>query len=224
MGRSKRSLLTAFHPKVKIWGGRVKHIWEKCQSCSVNIQCFLSGWGSPPIKWGYPCGSSQLSRFSVSASWIHFWVSKTFSVHGIFPSSKGKPFQGFSYTCIWTQCVFNMPQLLLSRFSRVQLSAVLWIAARKAGIFQAKILDGLPCPLRGDLPNPGIEPVSSALQAALYHWATREAHIFIVPECKAESQAVTSAFWILAFCAFSFKSIIKAGWGLGKGRSLFTRD
>ena len=62
-----------------------------------------------------------------------------------------------------------MPQLLLSLFSCVQLSAVLWIAARKVGIFQAKILDGLPCPLLGDLPNPGIEPVSAALQADLYH-------------------------------------------------------
>ena len=104
--------------------------------------------------------------------------------------------------------VYFQLQLLLSRFSRVLLFAVLWIAACKAGIFQAKILDGLPCPLLGDLPNPGLEPVSAALQADLYHWATREAHIFIVPECKAESQAVTSAFWILAFCAFSFKSII----------------
>ena len=53
--------------------------------------------------------------------------------------------------------------------SRVLLFAVLWIAACKAGIFQAKILDGLPCPLLGDLPNPGLEPVSAALQADLYH-------------------------------------------------------
>ena len=32
------------------------------------------------------------------------------------------------------------------------------------GIFQAKILDGLPFPPPGDLPNPGIEPASPALQ------------------------------------------------------------
>ena len=33
------------------------------------------------------------------------------------------------------------------------------------GIFQAKILEWLPCPLPGDLPKPGIEPRSPALQA-----------------------------------------------------------
>ena len=27
-------------------------------------------------------------------------------------------------------------------------------------IFQARLLDGLPCPPPGDLPNPGIKPVS----------------------------------------------------------------
>ena len=34
---------------------------------------------------------------------------------------------------------------------------------------------GLPFPTPGDLLNPGIEPVSSALQVDFYHWATREA-------------------------------------------------
>ena len=33
------------------------------------------------------------------------------------------------------------------------------------GIFQARILSGLPFPFPGDLPNPGIKPRSSALQA-----------------------------------------------------------
>ena len=32
------------------------------------------------------------------------------------------------------------------------------------GIFQARILSGLPCSLPGDIPNPGIEPGSPALQ------------------------------------------------------------
>ena len=33
------------------------------------------------------------------------------------------------------------------------------------GILQAMIQDGLPCPPPGDFPNPGIEPMSPALQA-----------------------------------------------------------
>ena len=32
------------------------------------------------------------------------------------------------------------------------------------GILQARILEGLPCPPSGDLPNPGFEPRSPALQ------------------------------------------------------------
>ena len=34
-------------------------------------------------------------------------------------------------------------------------------------IVQTKILEGLPCPPPGDLPNPGIEPRSPALQDSL---------------------------------------------------------
>ena len=33
------------------------------------------------------------------------------------------------------------------------------------GIFQVRILDGLPCPPPGDFPNPGIEPMSLASPA-----------------------------------------------------------
>ena len=33
------------------------------------------------------------------------------------------------------------------------------------GIFQARVLSGLPFPSPGDLPNPGIKPESPALQA-----------------------------------------------------------
>ena len=33
------------------------------------------------------------------------------------------------------------------------------------GILQARVLDGLPFPSPGDLPDPGIEPGSPALQA-----------------------------------------------------------
>ena len=46
-------------------------------------------------------------------------------------------------------------------------SAAPWTVARQAslsmGILQTRILDGLPCPPLGDLPNPGIEPRSSTL-------------------------------------------------------------
>ena len=46
------------------------------------------------------------------------------------------------------------------------------------GILQARMLEVLPYSSQGDLLNPGLEPVSPALQAdSLPVWATREAHV-----------------------------------------------
>ena len=59
--------------------------------------------------------------------------------------------------------------LLLSCFSRVQLFVTLWTVARQAplsmGFSRQEYWSGLPCPPPGDLPDPGIQPRSSALQA-----------------------------------------------------------
>ena len=53
-----------------------------------------------------------------------------------------------------------------------------WTAALQAplstGILQARILEWvLPCPSQGDLPNPGIELRSPALQGVLYSLSHR---------------------------------------------------
>ena len=53
---------------------------------------------------------------------------------------------------------------MLSRFSHVPLFVTLWTAAWQAplsmGTLQARDYSGLPCPPLGDLPDPGIEPLS----------------------------------------------------------------
>ena len=53
---------------------------------------------------------------------------------------------------------------MLSRFSRVQLSATPWTVARQAplsmGFSRQEYWSGLPCPPPGDLANPGMEPMS----------------------------------------------------------------
>ena len=53
---------------------------------------------------------------------------------------------------------------MLSRFSCVQLFATLWIAALQAPLSmefsRQEYWSELPSPPLGDLPNPGIEPVS----------------------------------------------------------------
>ena len=53
---------------------------------------------------------------------------------------------------------------LLSRFTCVQLFVTPWIIAHQAplsmGFSRQEHWSGLPCPSPGDLPDPGIEPVS----------------------------------------------------------------
>ena len=53
---------------------------------------------------------------------------------------------------------------MLHRFTRVQLFVTLWTVACQAplsvGFSRQEYWSGLPCPLPGDLPNPGIEPAS----------------------------------------------------------------
>ena len=53
---------------------------------------------------------------------------------------------------------------MLSRFSHVQLFAMLWTVAHQAplsiGFSRQEFWSGLPFPSPGDLPDPGIEPAS----------------------------------------------------------------
>ena len=57
-----------------------------------------------------------------------------------------------------------MPEWVRSRFGHVQLFVTLWTIAHLAplsmGFSRQEYQSGLPCPLPGDLPDPGIEPGS----------------------------------------------------------------
>ena len=59
--------------------------------------------------------------------------------------------------------------LVLSCFSRVQLFATPWTTACQSplsmGILLTRILEWVAVPSSGDLPDPGIEPMSPTLQA-----------------------------------------------------------
>ena len=54
-------------------------------------------------------------------------------------------------------------------FSHVRLLAILWTVTGQAplsmGFSRQEYFSGFPCPPPGDLPNPGIEPVSPVLRA-----------------------------------------------------------
>ena len=57
--------------------------------------------------------------------------------------------------------------------SRVQLFATTWTVAHQPPLFmefpRQEYWSGLPFPSLGDLPDPGIKPMSPAWQAILYH-------------------------------------------------------
>ena len=63
-------------------------------------------------------------------------------------------------------------QLVLSRFSSIQLFVTPWTVARQAPLSmefsRQEYESGLPCPSPGDLPNPEIKPASPALTGRFF--------------------------------------------------------
>ena len=84
---------------------------------------------------------------------------------------------------------------VLSRFSHVWLCATLWTIARQAplsmGFSRQEYWSGLPCPPPGDLPDPGIEPVSSLLSPAL-----AVSFFTTSPTWKAPEKSISLKVWV----------------------------
>ena len=99
----------------------------------------------------------------ISQGYIAKWeLSRDFIPELVCPNLEVKWSEVKSLTCVW---LFATP----------------WTAACQAplsmGFSRQEYTSGLPLPSPGDLPNPGIEPGSPALQAdAFTVWATREVH------------------------------------------------
>ena len=73
-----------------------------------------------------------------------------------------------------------LPMRVLSHYSHVQLFVTPWTVAHQApltmGFSRQEYWNGLPCPLPGHLPDPGIEPTSltsSALAGTFFFFTTR---------------------------------------------------
>ena len=116
------------------------------------------------FNW-FPCLKKKKKVHILYSKKFPFFSQSTISSHS------PRPLLSFS---VWA-CV-------LSRFSRVQLFATLWTIARQAplsmGFSRQECWSGLPFPPPRDLPDPGMELASPALQADfLLKWATWEAHL-----------------------------------------------
>ena len=87
---------------------------------------------------------------------------------------------------------------MLSRFSHVRLSVTPWTVALQAslsmGFSRQEYWNGLPCPLPGDLPDPGIE--------LLYHMSPALAGGFL--STSATWKAQVPPYLALGHLAFSF--------------------
>ena len=86
-----------------------------------------------------------------------------------YPQHRGvKQVRSESYKCTRKGTPGGCMCVCTNHFSRVQLFRNPWTTARKAplsmGFSRQESWSGLPCPPPGDLPDPGIEPTSPALQ------------------------------------------------------------
>ena len=92
-------------------------------------------------------------------------------------------------------CILGIHAHMLSHFSCVQLFATLWTVACQAtlptGFSRQEYWSGLPCPLPGDLPDPGIEPAS----LSLLHWPVGS--LPFVPPGKPQFTVI--CFWTYMF-------------------------
>ena len=92
---------------------------------------------------------------------IHFYCILSGNPHLESPEALG--------AVVRSQTGLGLYVCMLSHFSPVQLFAALWAVACQAplsmGFSKQEYWSGLPCPPPGDLPDPGIELVSPALQA-----------------------------------------------------------
>ena len=100
-------------------------------------------------QWWKRCGPCPLLIYSLATSALRdvycYFLSKLWVVKITLPNS-------------------NMHVCMLSHFSRVWLFGILWTIVHQAPLFMGfsrqKYWSGLPCPLPGDLPHPGIKPES----------------------------------------------------------------
>ena len=89
----------------------------------------------------------------------------------------GKSLSGLSWLCFPPLALIaSIVVKVVKSLSRVWLFVTPWTVAYQAPqsmeLFRQEYWSGLPFPSPGDLPNPGIEPRSPALQRVGHDWAT----------------------------------------------------
>ena len=134
----------------------------------------IGKWPSTQLCFLTTClGFTPLS-LRIPASWCDLKVASLFCLFSSpTPEWLGDDSISNHDTLQQVLCRVHLPAFVLSHFSCVQLFSSLWTVASQAplsmGFSRQEYWSGLPCPSPGDLPNPGIEPESPALQADCLH-------------------------------------------------------
>ena len=131
----------------------MKEQTEPCGLTEAQLSCihFFRETSSAP---------GALAQTGRQAASLHPSLQSVADLKGLWLLTNG-PFSVFPHACV------------LSHVSCVPLFATLWIVALQAPLStefsRQEYWTGLPCPPPGDLPDPGIEPTSPALQVDSLH-------------------------------------------------------
>ena len=127
------------------------------------IQRMLAIWSLVPLPFLNPAWTSGSSQFTYCEAWLgEFWALLIGIMVIKYPFSL--LLANFHILTIWMKVKMLVPQSWLTLCDLMDCS---WPGFSDRGILQARMLgwSGLPFPSPGDLPDPGVEPGSVALQA-----------------------------------------------------------
>ena len=139
------------------WSGFLHNLCKMYCCCNVMLSYV---WLSATL-WAVACQAPLSMEFSRQ----EYWSVLPYLTLGDLPNPGIEPTSSASAA---------LACMVLSRFSCIQLSVILWTVARQAPLFMGfsrqEYWSVLPCPPPGDLPNPGMDavfPVTSALQVCI---------------------------------------------------------
>ena len=120
-------------------------------------------------------------------------------------SKKKEAIQAGKWITIWWMCVLSRVRLFASP------GTVAYQAPLCVGLSRQESCSELPFPSPGDLPNPGMEPITSCVSCmgrwVLYHCATREAHLIeSLPSVELPDIYSTPYLILIHWCALSYEN------------------
>ena len=148
------------------------------------------------IPWHFYAQTYLVTKFVITRDWIHFLLRWTEREKNPRTKVKIKPqFSLSDYLCVlcsvccpWGCKESDMTGQLTHTCTVVSDSVMLWTVACQAlqstGFSRQEYWSGIPFPSPGNLPNPGIKPVSpvsSAFQRFFTHWTTWEVLWLFIP-------------------------------------------